>query len=105
MKHTRSVRSPLRLFAAALVLFLLVPALALGQETATIRLEPMNGSQVNGTIILTANGDATDATIDLTGLPAGAEGRATLYANTCEQPSASFAPIATFTAGADGTVH
>jgi LPXTG-motif cell wall-anchored protein len=86
-------------------MLVLVPTVVLAQQALTVHLEPMNGSAVSGTIVLTPNGDATEATLDLAGLPAGAAGTATLYANTCELPSASFAPVASFTADANGNVH
>ena len=87
------------------IAFLLLPAIASAQESITVQLTSMNGSNVSRTILLSANGDATDAVIDLTGMNPGAGRRATLYANTCELPSASFAPIAEFTADANGNVH
>lgn len=93
------------IIALAVFALLIVPALALAAESVTVTLAPANGSNVQGTLILTANGDATDALLDLTGMAPNAEGTATLYANTCELPSASFAPVAKFTADANGNVH
>jgi hypothetical protein len=86
-------------------MLLLIPTAVSAQEPLTVRIDSLGDSTVSGTIMLTANGDATGATIELTGLSAGAAATAMLYANTCAQPSASFAPVAEFIADADGNVR
>jgi hypothetical protein len=104
MNRLSSFRPSRLVLLLALALFLLIPAVALAQGLA-VPIEPQNDSTVRGVILLTTNEDATDAALDLIGFEANAEGTATLLGGTCDQPSASFAPVAEFTADADGNVR
>lgn len=109
MRTLRLLHTKLIALTILPLLLLLLPTLALAhapaQQSVTVKLEPMNGSTVTGSAVLTANGAATDAIVDLKNLPAKADGLVNLYANTCALPSASFAFIANFTADAAGSVH
>jgi hypothetical protein len=84
------------------VLALLLPGLGLAQETVTVRLEPVGGSGVSGTAVLTAAGDGTTVELDVQGLAPGTTARATMHANTCAMPSASFAALPDLQADANG---
>lgn len=86
----------------ALVLIALASA-ATAQESVTVQLDPVGDSGVTGTVTLTAAGDGTDVTLDVEGLAAGGEARATMQAGTCDMPSASFATLPVLTADATGT--
>jgi len=68
----------------------------------TVQIDPMDESGVSGTAVLTADGDGTNVTLNVTGLAAGAEARATMHANTCAMPSASFAALPDLKADATG---
>ena len=105
MSHLPLARFASFALLSALVVLLAVRAFALAQQSVTVPLDAINKSNVTGTVILTANGDATNAVLDLSGLTPNAQGTATNYGNTCERPSASFATVASFTADASGSVH
>lgn len=81
---------------------LLLPGLALAQETVTVQLDPVGGSGVSGTATLTAAGEGTNVELDLQGLAPGETARATMQANTCAMPSASFAALPDLQADAAG---
>jgi hypothetical protein len=92
----------LRLSLVALI-FLLSSSMALAQETVTVQINPVDESGVSGTAILTADGEGTKVTLNITGLAAGTEARATMHANTCARPSASFAALPNLKADETGT--
>lgn len=93
----------LRLLGTSLlVLALLLPGTILAQETVTVRLDPVGESGVSGTATLTAAGDETHVALDISGLVPGTDARATMNANTCAMPSASFAALPDLKADASG---
>jgi hypothetical protein len=94
-------RYPLGTFLVALAL-LLSSSTGLAQETVTVQINPVDESGVSGTAVLTADGDGTNVTLNITGLAAGAGARATMHANTCAMPSASFAALPDLKADATG---
>jgi len=92
---------PLKLSLAVLV-FLLLPGMGMAQEAVTVQLDPVGESGVSGTATLTAAGEGTDVALDIKGLAPGADARATMQANTCAMPSASFATLPNLKADATG---
>ena len=94
----------LRLVGIALVglALLLWPGRGLAQEVVTVRLGPVGGSGVSGTAMLTAVGEGTQVELDIQGLAPGTTARATMQANTCAMPSASFAALPDLAADAAG---
>jgi hypothetical protein len=94
----------LRLLGISLVVLalLLVPGMLMAQEAVTVQLDPVGESGVSGTATLTAAGDGTNVALDIQGLAAGADARATMHANTCDMPSASFATLPDLKADAAG---
>lgn len=84
------------------VLALLLPDTGLAQEAVTVRLDPVSGSGVSGTATLTAAGEGTHVELDVQGLAAGTTAGATMQANTCAMPSASFAALPDLQADASG---
>jgi hypothetical protein len=90
---------PVLLIAAALVL----PAgVALAQSTFTVPFSSVGGSSASGSAVLTAAGNGTVVSLDITGLASGAPASAALHAGTCDAPSASFAALPGLTADASG---
>jgi hypothetical protein len=85
-----------------LALLLALPSLASAQESVIVQLASRGGSSVTGTAVLTAEGEATNVTLEVSGLPANATARATMNAGTCEMPSASFAALPDLVADANG---
>ena len=85
----------LRLLGISLVVLalLLLPGLVIAQEAVTVRLDPVDRSGVSGTATLTAAGEGTHVELDIQGLAPGAAARASMQANTCALPSASFAAL------------
>jgi hypothetical protein len=81
---------------------LLLPGMVVAQEAVTVQLDPVGGSGVSGTATLVAAGDGTDVALDIKGLAQGAGARATMHANTCAMPSASFAALPDLKADATG---
>ncbi len=81
---------------------LLLPGVVMAQEAVTVRLDPVGESGVSGTATLIAAGDGTNVEIDIKGLAPGADARATMQANTCAMPSASFAALPNLKADATG---
>lgn len=81
---------------------LLWPGVSLAQESVTVKLDPMGGSGVSGTATLTGVGEETQVVVDVQGLAPGATARATMQANTCTMPSASFATLPDLTTDATG---
>ena len=96
----------LRLFgislAALAITALLLPGVGMAQAAVTVQLDPMGGSGVSGTATLTAAGEGTNVTLDVKGLAPNTEARATMNANTCAAPSASFAALPALKADATG---
>ncbi len=90
--------------AALLVLFLVVAStgLAAAQDGVTLQLEPVGGSSVSGTARLTAQGNGTQVSLEVSGLASGSTVRATLQAGTCDTPGASTAALPELTAEASG---
>jgi len=86
----------------ALALLLALPGLGSAQESVTVKLASRGGSSVTGTAVLTADGEATSVTLEVSGLPANATARATMNAGTCDEPSASFASLPDLVADASG---
>ena len=81
---------------------LFLPSLVMAQETVTVQLDPMAGSGVSGTATLTAAGEGTQVTLDVQGLAPNTTAQATMQANTCDLPSASFATLPDLTADGSG---
>ncbi len=81
---------------------LFLPGMGLAQEAVTVQLDPMGGSGVSGTATLTAAGEGTNVTLDVKGLAPNTDARATMNANTCAAPSASFAALPDLKADAIG---
>lgn len=96
---TRSMPRVITLLVLTLVL---LPVVARAQETVTVQMQPVDGSAVSGTAVLTAAGDATEVELEVAGLPAGAAAQATIQAGTCTMPSASFATLPVLEADASG---
>lgn len=94
----------LRLAGISLVVLalMLMPGMLTAQEAVTVQLDPVGESGVSGTATLTAAGDGTDVALDIQGLAPGADARATMQANTCDMPSASFATLPDLKADANG---
>jgi len=82
---------------------LLLPGIAMAQETVTVQLEPVDGSGISGTATLTAAGEGTEVTLEVQGLAPGATARGTMQAGTCDMPSASFATLPDLQSDANGT--
>lgn len=81
---------------------LLWPGMGLAQEPVTVKLDPVGGSGVSGTATLTGAGEGTEVVLDVEGLAPGTAARATMQANTCAMPSASFATLPDLTADTTG---
>ncbi len=88
--------------AALAITALLLPSMGMAQAAVTVQLDPMGGSGVSGTATLTAAGEGTNAALDVKGLAPNTDARATMNANTCAQPSASFAALPALKADATG---
>jgi hypothetical protein len=96
---TRIVR--LAIFLSALALLSLGGA-ALAQDRVDVPLTAVGNSGVSGDATLIGAGEATQVTLNVTGLAANAEARATMHAGTCETPGASFAALPNLAADASG---
>ena len=81
---------------------LLLPGMGLAQEAVTVQLDPVGESKVSGTATLTAAGEGTNVALDVKGLAPNTDARATMNANTCAMPSASFAALPDLKADATG---
>ena len=81
---------------------LLLPDISMAQEAVTVQLEAVGGSTVSGTATLTTVGDGTNVALDIQGLAPGETAQASLQANTCAMPSASFTGLSTLKADATG---
>jgi hypothetical protein len=94
----------LRLLGISLVVLalLLLAGMVMAQQAITVRLDPVGESGVSGTATLIAAGDGTSVALDIRGLAPGADARATMHANTCAMPSASFAALPDLKADATG---
>jgi hypothetical protein len=90
------------LLAALVVTALLLPGMGMAQAAVTVQLDPVGASEVSGTATLTAAGEGTDVTLDVVGLAPNMDARATMNANTCAAPSASFAALPALKADATG---
>lgn len=84
------------------IALLLLPATALAIETVPLNLDAVGGSGVSGGAVLTPAGEGTNVTLEIQGLPAGADARAIMTAGTCAQPSASFASLPNLKADSSG---
>ena len=94
-------------FARLALSFLAVALLSLGgvalaQDRVDVPLTAVGDSGVSGDATLIASGEATQVTLNVTGLAANAEAQASMHAGTCEAPSASFAELPSLTADASG---
>ena len=85
------------------VALLSLGGVALAQEYVDVQLDPVNDSGVSGTARVTAAGEATEVTLNVSGLEANAEAQASMHSGTCDLPSASFAALPNLTADADGS--
>jgi LPXTG-motif cell wall-anchored protein len=74
----------------------------MAQEAVTVQLDPVGGSGISGTATLTAEGEGTKVELDIQGLAPGEAARASMHANTCAMPSASFAALPDLQADATG---
>jgi LPXTG-motif cell wall-anchored protein len=90
------------LLAALVVTDMLLPGVGIAQAAVTVQLDPMSESGVSGTAILIAAGEGTAVTLDVNGLAPDAAAGATMNANTCALPSASFAALPALKADATG---
>ncbi len=106
MKRRQGTRKGLLGGLLLLMALLLLPATALAQETIPeqvgVNLDAVGGSGVSGTALLIAAGQGTNVTLEIQGLPAGADARAVMNAGTCAQPSASFATLPNLKADSNG---
>lgn len=59
----------LRWISLVALILLALPGMVTAQEAVIVQLDPMGGSGVSGTAILTAAGDGTDVALDVEGLP------------------------------------
>ena len=84
------------------VALLSLGGVALAQEYVDVQLDPVNDSGVSGTARVTAAGEGSEVTLNVSGLEANAEAQASLHSGTCDMPSASFAALPNLTADADG---
>ncbi|MDQ5825950.1 MAG: hypothetical protein M3441_17280 [Chloroflexota bacterium] len=84
------------------VALMLTTGVALAENTFTVPFSALGNSGVEGSAVLTAAGEGTDISLDITGLTPGASASATLHAGTCEAPSASLATLPALTADASG---
>lgn len=100
----QQLTTSLRLGGVLLVMLtlLLWSDVGMAQGAVTVQLEPVGGSGVRGTAILTAAGEGTSVSFDVQGLPPGTSARATMQVSTCAMPSASFAALPDLTADAAG---
>jgi len=96
------VNCNVRFILPIVLALLLLPGVVMAQEAVTVRLDPVGESGVSGTATLIAAGDGTHVEIDIKGLAPGADARATMQANTCAMPSASFAALPNLRADATG---
>ncbi len=106
MKIRQQVRKRL-LGALLLVMALLLwPAIVSAEEQVPeqvpLNLDAVGGSGVSGTALLTPAGEGPNVTLEIQGLPAGADARAVMNAGTCAQPSASFATLPNLKADSNG---
>jgi len=91
------------LAAAAAVAALAAVSTAGAGTKVTVRLAPVDGSSVRGTIVLTGVSSGTKAVLDVKGLPGGARAVTRLHAGTgLESLGASFAPLPKLRADAAG---
>jgi hypothetical protein len=82
------------LVAVAALAALAAVATAGAGTKVTVRLAPVDGWSVRGTVILTGVGAGTRAVLDVKGLPDGARAVSRLHAGTAlDGLSASFAPL------------
>jgi len=86
----------------ALTLVLVPGMVIMAQEAIIVQLDPVGESEVSGTATLTAAGNGTNVVLDIEGLAPGANAQATMHANTCALPSASFTPLPALNADATG---
>jgi len=91
----------LAVFLAAAALMFSAGA-ALAQSTFTVPFSPVGNSGVEGHAILTAAGEGTNVSLDITGLAPGSTAIATLHAGSCAAPGASFAELPDLAANAEG---
>ena len=98
-------------FVLAVAALLVAAAPALAQQVVTAQLSPQGGSGVSGTATFTAAGDvahaprledATQVSLQVSGLPPGASAQSSLHAGTCATPSASAAMLPNLMADAMG---
>src|SRR3712207_4832751 len=85
-----------------LALSVLVAPTYLAQQAATMRLVPVAGSGVSGTVTITARERAATVTVAVSGLAPGASHPVRLHAGTCTQPSASSGQLGTLIADSGG---
>ncbi len=78
------------LVAAALMLS---TGAALAQSTFTVPFSPVGDSGVSGHAVLTASGEGTNVSLEITGLAPGSTAIATLHAGSRAAPGASFAEL------------
>jgi hypothetical protein len=74
-------------------------------RTVRVRLHPVGGGQVHGTVTLTAAGGGTRVSLDVSGLPPRARAAALIHYGTCSDLahlSASFASLPPLRANAKG---
>ena len=102
MKLWQLVSLCLRSALLVVLALLLPPGIVTAQQAVTVWLHSVGESGVSGTATLTAAGDGTDVSIEVTGLAPGANARATMHAGTCATPSASFAALPELNADATG---
>lgn len=88
--------------AFVILVLLLAPGMVMAQEEIIVQLDPVGESGVRGTVTLTATGNGTNAVLDIEGLAPGANAQATMHANTCAMPSASFTALPVLNADATG---
>ncbi len=106
MKKRRENRNGLLAALLLVMALLLWPAIASAQqaveEQVPLNLDAVGGSGVSGTAVLTRAGEGTNVTLEIQGLPAGAEARAIMSGGTCAQPGASSAVLPNLKADSNG---
>src|SRR5262245_25702035 len=101
MRLRRLLPSRIEHWLFVLVMLLTIsPVIA--EERVTVQLHPVGRSGVRGTASLSAAGEGTQVVLEVVGLAPLRTARATMHANTCAEPSASFAALPELKADASG---
>jgi len=94
--------SRIGLWLVVLIMLLQAISVAVAREGVTVQLDQVGGSDVRGTATLNSAGEGTQVVLEVEGLAPGTTAGATMHANTCTEPSASFAALPKLTADPRG---